>query len=413
MAATIFAELARLSADPPGVTRASFSREENAAHALVASIARQLGMEVVQDGFGNSFASLPGHDERREVLIGSHLDSVQHGGNYDGAAGVVAGLVLARRFVQAGRRPPLTITVAAIRAEESVWFPSSYLGSRAALGHLQQDDIGKLRRSDTGRSLRSHMQECNLQPEQAGRQYPAIAEGRVAAFVEPHIEQGPVMEARAWPIAAVTTVAGSIRYRAARCLGQQGHSGAVPHGYRSDAVVGAAALVLGLNRLQATLAGQGHELTVTIGQLYTDAEAHAFSKIAGLCTLAIDVRSPSEATLGLADDGVVRCAREVEKTCGIRVDLGQRTGSTPVRLDAGVHRALRWSLQQIGLPDVAMASGAGHDAAHFQAAGIPAGMLFIRNANGSHNPDEQMSMEDFDCAVKALSAFVDGYADAR
>ena len=152
-ACRLFTELAEISADPPGVTRASFGPVENTAHEMIRRESETIGLEHRTDAIGNLYVTLPGLDRNAPVLMtGSHLDSVPHGGNYDGAAGVLAGLYMLEEL-SAGPTPPCDVTLMVIRAEEMIWFPEHYLGSRAAFGLLPNDTPDRVRRSDTGQTL--------------------------------------------------------------------------------------------------------------------------------------------------------------------------------------------------------------------------------------------------------------------
>jgi N-carbamoyl-L-amino-acid hydrolase len=157
LAAMLFERLRAGSANPPGITRASYGEGEQMAHDLARATALQLQLEVITDFAGNLYMTLPGRDRSAPaVMMGSHMDSVPHGGNYDGAAGVVAGLVALARLRRLGRTPQCDLTVMAIRAEELSWFPAHYIGSRAAFGRLPAEALEAVR-FDTGRKLAAHM----------------------------------------------------------------------------------------------------------------------------------------------------------------------------------------------------------------------------------------------------------------
>ncbi len=405
LAERLFRTLLERSADDPGVTRASYGPGEQMAHDLVRAAALDLGLEVAVDAAGNLYATLPGRDRSAPAfVVGSHLDTVPHGGNYDGAAGVVAGLSAVAALRRSRVTPARDITVMAIRAEESTWFNSSYIGSRAALGLLGPGELDTVRRSDTGRTLGEHLVEAGFDPEALRRGQAHLAPGRVHAFVEVHIEQGPILLERGVPAAIVTGIRGAFRYREARCLGQWAHSGAVPRSYRRDAVVAAAEFVAALDAAWAALEAQGHDLVVTVGQLWTDPRLHAFSKVAGEIRFCIDARSLSTATLDAVRETVHRLAAEVAARRSVRFEMGPLTGTRPAVLDPGLRARLAEAALALGIPAVEMASGAGHDAATFAHAGIPTAMLFVRNAGGSHNPDESMDLEDFARAAAILTA---------
>ena len=151
-------DLRRRTVDEPGVTRASYGEGEQLAHDMMRAWARELDLIVTTDHAGNQYMTLPGRDRALpSLMIGSHMDSVPHGGNYDGAAGVVAGMTALQRMRELAVTPRMDVTVMAIRAEEMSWFPAPYIGSRAAFGLLPADVLDKAVRFDTGRPLAQHM----------------------------------------------------------------------------------------------------------------------------------------------------------------------------------------------------------------------------------------------------------------
>ncbi len=165
LAESLFDALRRDGLDEPGVTRDPYGPGEQRAHATAAAAAERLGLRVERDFAANTYMSLPGRDpDAPRVVVGSHLDSVPHGGNFDGAAGVVAGLVAAAALKRLGLEPACDVSVMAVRAEESVWFQVSYVGSRSALGSLP-DGALQAKRIDTGRTLAEHMAVCGGDPE--------------------------------------------------------------------------------------------------------------------------------------------------------------------------------------------------------------------------------------------------------
>ena len=405
LAERLFRTLREQSLDTPGVTRPSYGPGEQMAHDLVRGEAEALGLEVAVDAAGNLYATMPGRDRLAPAfVVGSHLDTVPHGGNYDGAAGVVAGLSAVAGLRRAGVTPPRDVTVMAIRAEESTWFNASYIGSRAALGLLAPEELDTVRRSDTGRSLGEHLEEAGFDRAAVARRAAHLDPARVHGFIEVHIEQGPILVERGIPVAVVTGIRGAFRYREARAIGQWAHSGAVPRAYRRDAVVAVSEFVAALDAAWGDLEAGGHDLVVTVGQLYTDPRLHAFSKVPGEVRFCIDARSLSTDTLDTARDTVHRLAAEIGDRRRVRFELGPITGTRPAVLDAGLRGRLADAAGRLGIPAIEMASGAGHDAVTFANAGIPTAMLFIRNQGGSHNPEEAMDLADFEQAASILAA---------
>jgi N-carbamoyl-L-amino-acid hydrolase len=215
----LFEALLALSRDEPGISRASYGEGEELAHRLVQDTGTSLGLTPAVDAAGNLYLTLDGADPGLPAwMIGSHLDSVAHGGNFDGAAGVIGGLAAVAALQGAGIRPKRPLTVVAFRAEESTWFPASYIGSRAAFGLLDRENL-QVRRVDTGLSLYDHMAALGLDPEMVAQGRSHLDPNRIHGFVEIHIEQGPTLENAGIQIGLVTGISGSFRYRQARCLG--------------------------------------------------------------------------------------------------------------------------------------------------------------------------------------------------
>lgn len=402
LAEALFEQLRELGFDGTGITRDSYGEGEQRAHELLRSVAERAGLEVKVDAALNLYMTLPGTVRNRAVVMtGSHLDSVPRGGNYDGAAGVVAGLAVLSGWRQGGYQPAHDVTVMAIRAEESAWFPVSYMGSKAAFGQLPAQSL-EARRADTGQSLREHLVRCGGDPDALAAGTAALDPAIIDSFVEVHIEQGPVLIEAGIPLGIVSGICGSLRYRSATATGYYAHSGATPRSHRRDAVVAVSQLVVDLQQAWAALEQDGHRLTVTIGQFSTDPVQADFSKVAGQVRFCIDLRSEAPSTLALMDQQVQRAVAEISARHGVTFDLGERTGSTAGVMSAALVEALGIAAHELELPTLSMPSGAGHDAALFAGQGVDTAMLFIRNANGSHNPEEAMDLEDFRQASRVL-----------
>jgi len=411
LAADLFARLAAATADAPGVTRVAYGKGEAVAFSLMAEAAGAWSAERAFDAAGNLFITLPGADRERVIQIGSHLDSVPHGGNFDGAAGVILGIAMQAALVGAGRRPPFDLTVVCLRAEESCWFPHSYIGSKTALGLLDPAVLDEARRSDTGRSLAEHIRAAGFRPDGVRHGERLIEPSRIVAHIEPHIEQAPLLLSEGLPLGIVTGIRGSFRYRNARCLGEYAHSGAMPRRLRRDSAVASAQLIVAMQALWEDLEGAGEDVTVTFGEIMTDPAQHSFSKVAGEVRLCLDVRSQDTHTLDRVRARLQRMADEIGSATGTRFEFGALSGSKPARMSEPLNLLLADACRAAGVPVRTMPSGAGHDAATYAQAGVPSTMLFIRNENGSHNPDEHMDMADFDHALSVLAASMEAPAE--
>ncbi len=403
LARNLFDNLAKKTADPPGVTRKGYGTGEHIAYDLMIAEASAMGAEHQYDAAGNLFITYPGEDRSKTIQIGSHLDTVPHGGNFDGAAGVVAGMAVIAAFDAADRKPPYDLTIVATRAEESCWFPHSYLGSKTALGIFDAGLLDGLKRSDTGKTLAEHMEKEGFDPDGVRKGETLIDRSRVIAHIEPHIEQAPVLVNEKLPVGIVTGIRGSFRYRTMRCEGSYSHSGAMPREYRQDAMAATAELIVRMDSLWVELMNEGRDLTVTFGEVSTNPEQHSFSKVAGETHVCLDVRSQDQATLDLVRERLQVVAQEIGERRNVRFDPGELSGSTPAVMSERLQDLMKVAAEQAGVPYKVMASGAGHDAATFALAGIPTAMIFIRNENGSHNPYEAMDMADFDKAVAVLT----------
>ncbi|MFK7868762.1 MAG: Zn-dependent hydrolase [Roseobacter sp.] len=404
----LFDELAQISADPPGVTRASFGACENAAHAMITREACLIGLETRTDEIGNLYVTLPGRDRGAPVLMtGSHIDSVPHGGNFDGAAGVLAGLVLLERLAQ-GPTPPCDVTLIVIRAEEMIWFPEHYLGSRAAFGLLPPDAPERLIRSGGGQSLATHMAEAGFDPQAIRDQRAQLDPACIAAFVETHIEQGPVLTDANCAVGIVTAIRGNLRHRYCRIVGETTHAGGVPRQSRRDAVLAGVELVSVLEAHWLAAEDAGDDMVLTIGEFTTDPAMHGITKVPGLLSFTIDVRSQDDSVLEHFEQTLQTLAQQISRKRGVEIDLGRYTQAAAAPMATDIRHGLLEAAAACAVSHMELASGGGHDCATFAAQGVPAGMLFIRNQNGSHNPDEHMEFEDFSAACDVLTAWAKG-----
>jgi N-carbamoyl-L-amino-acid hydrolase len=398
LAASLFDTLDRATRRGRGIVRDSYGDGEQAAHDIVRAAAESIGLQVEVDAIGNLMITLAGRDRRApRIIMGSHLDSSPQSGNYDGAAGVVAGLCSLAALKHAGTRLDCDLTVMGIRAEESSWFNVSYLGSNGALGLLDPACLA-VRRSDNGRTLESMLLERGFDPAPIRERRALLDPRSIRAYLELHIEQGPTLVAERLPAAVVSGIRGCKRFRSARCVGQYAHSGAVDRRHRHDAVAATVALLHHIEQLWLRYERQGADLVVTFGELYTDPAYHAPSKIAGETRFVIDIRSQSQEVMDELAEQARRAAVDIGKQYGVAFDLGEVSDSPPALMDERLRAGFRTQLAQ----PFEMPSGAGHDAAVFARAGVPTGMIFVRNENGSHNPDEAMTLEDFEVGARAL-----------
>jgi beta-ureidopropionase / N-carbamoyl-L-amino-acid hydrolase len=393
--AALFEQLRQDGLDEPGVSRDPYGPGEQRAHATVMQTAETLGLEIARDAAVNLYMTLPGRDRSAPVIvIGSHLDSVPHGGNFDGAAGVVAGLTALAVLRKLGLTPARDIVVMGIRAEESVWFQVSYIGSRSSLGTLP-DGALDVRRVDSGQTLAEHIAACGGDPDalRAGARHFGDPT-RVRAYAELHIEQAPSLVEAGRPVAICTGIPGNFRFPEASIVGRHDHVG-LPRRFRRDAAMAGAEFAMALDALWADHDARGIPMACTFGRFHTDPAAHGLTIVPGAFHFSLDVRAYDEAVLAGLEEKVGQIIEGIEQRRDVRFHLGKRARAAVGLVDPGIKTELEAAARNQGVPIVALGSPASHDAAAFGAAGVAMGMIFIRNENGSHNPDESMTIDDF------------------
>lgn len=325
---------------------------------------------------------------------------------------MVAGLAAIAALREAGTVPPQDLTVVAFRAEEAAWFPLSYPGSAAALGRLPAAALAA-RRTDTGRTLADHIAAAGFDPAAVAAGRAHLAPARIGAFVEVHVQQGPVLIGSGLPLGIVSAINGVFRHMDVAVRGAWAHSGATPYGWRKDAALGAADLILRMQAWWAAQEAAGTALTVTIGILATDPALHGGSRVAGAVRLAVDVRAGSDAVLAMAAAALDAAAAGAAAAHGVAIHLRPRFDWAPAACDPALVAHLAATTAALGLAHRVMPSGAGHDAAELAAAGVPVAIIFVRDADGSHNPDEATDFADLDAAVRLLSAVAAATLPAR
>ncbi len=393
-AASLFDTLRDNGRDEPGVTRDPYGPGEQRAHATMATEAETLGLRIERDAAANLYMTLPGRDpDMPRIILGSHLDSVPHGGNFDGAAGVVAGIVAVAALQRLGVRLACDVTVMAIRAEESVWFQVSYIGSRAALCTLPEGALDA-RRIDTRRTLADHMTECGGDPAALAARHRFLDPARIRAYVELHIEQAPSLVDAGRPVAICTGIPGNFRYPEARIEGSHDHVG-LPRRFRRDAATAGAEFAVALDRIWEQHEARGVPMAATFGRFHTDAAMHGLTVVPGAFHFSLDVRAYDQAVLADLDHRLEAIIAAIEQRRRVRFHCGPRASAAVGVVDPAIKAGLLDAAASLGVPTTELPSPASHDAAAFAAAGVPMGMIFVRNENGSHNPQEAMTIDDF------------------
>jgi N-carbamoyl-L-amino-acid hydrolase len=408
-AASLFTRLERETRDDNGgVRRASFGSGEQVAWNMFAEVGSSLGLDVAVDRGGNLHLRLPGQDpDLPGWLTGSHLDSVPNGGNFDGAAGIVAGLAVVAAYRHARVRPRRSMTVLGIRGEEaSSWYGGkhqSHFGSRAALGLLGQDELNTAVNLASGKALAADLQAVNGLALASDRIGTSLRPENYKGFVELHIEQGPVLEHLGIPVGIVSGIRGSARLREGSCKGEYTHSGAVPREYRRDAVLAAAELCHCIELEWGRRLQEGKDLVCTVGKLYTDPASHSVSKVPGEVRFSIDFRSLDSKLLEEMVDRTRSVAAEIGQRRNVAFEADAFDFSLGTEMHADIADLMTRCAIELNIRTTRIASGAGHDAQEFSRAGFPTAMIFVRNSFGSHNPRESMEMNDFMEGVRLLA----------
>ena len=381
-----------------GLFRAYLTPAYHAAQSQLAQWMRDAGMSTHRDGAANLVGRYEGEiPGAPALLIGSHLDSVRDAGRYDGPLGIMLGVEVVAALHRAGRRLPFAIEVIAFGDEEGSRFPTAMLTSRAVAGTL---DAAALEIADAGGVALADA--LTLSGLDAARYLTAArAPGATLAYLEAHIEQGPVLEAGGLPVGIVTGVAAQHRYLV-RLTGAAGHAGTATMPLRRDALAGAAEMVLAVERLARDDAS---DLVATVGHIA--AHPGAANVIAGDVRFTIDLRCGdaerhARAARAMLDElGDIAAARGLGFVATRIFDLP----ASPC--DAGLMALLDAAVKQTGQPVLRLVSGAGHDAISM-AALCPTAMLCIRCRGGiSHNPAEHVDPADAEVALRVMLGFID------
>lgn len=379
-----------------GVARFSFTPEERAAKDLVASYMREANLAVREDAAGNLFGRREGRNpEAPAVLIGSHVDSVLNGGDFDGPLGVLGGIEVLQTMDEEGVRTDPPVEVVAFTDEEGARFSFGMIGSRALTGALARED---LRHEDrNGVSIERAMRDAGLDPGKVGDA--ARPPESLAAYLELHIEQGKVLEGEGLPVGVVTGIAGPAWLRLS-FDGEAGHAGTTPMGARRDALA-AAAEVVGIVEREAASTGS----TVgTVGQI--EARPGGINIVPGGVELSLDLRDIEEAARDKVEGRIREGAEEACGRRGIELSIEDLQRLPPAPCSGGIRAAIVSACEESGIRPYSLPSGAGHDGMHV-AELCPMGMIFVRSKEGiSHNPKEWSSREDCEAGCNVLYSTV-------
>lgn len=390
--------LGAISAEPGRLVRLFLTPEHRKAADLVAGWMRQSGLSVTEDALGTVRGHLPG-ESNRKLLIGSHIDTVIDAGKYDGNLGVIAGIIAASHFARSGRKLPFGIDVLAFGDEEGSRFPTTLSSSAAVAGVFRDAQLSQVGRDGAtlADALKTYGKRVSDIPAAAYKRDEALA------YVEVHIEQGPVLEARDQPLGVVTAIVGQT-YLDVEVRGEAGHAGTVPMDLRHDALAGASEMIALAEKMARERRG---DVVATVGKL--SLEPNASNVIPSLVKFTLDLRA--------GDDAVRRAFAETyraeieaiasRRKLALSVIQSRNTSTTPC--DARVQNGLADAVRSLDREPLRIPSGAGHDG-QAMAKLCPIGMLFVRCKGGiSHNPAEYTSQNDMGFAIAALIRFIEKF----
>src|SRR5467141_2481182 len=392
--------LGALSETPDHLTRIFLTPEHRAAADLLLAWMREAGMSAHLDAVGNVCGRYEGEVAGLPCLmLGSHYDTVRDAGKWDGPLGLITAISCVGAMHKRGQRWPFAIEVTGFADEEGVRFASTLLGSRAIAGTFDESVLGV--RDSAGTSMRDALSRFGLDPDHIGAA--ARARSELLAYLELHIEQGPVLESQGLPVGVVTAISGATRL-AASLTGMAGHAGTVPMLLRRDALAGAAECIVAIEEFCRT---DEAGLVGTVG--YIHAMPGATNVIAGQVSFTIDIRAPSDAQRKLAVADVVRRIENIarRRKLALQIDVTHENRTMP---------CAPWLRSQLAAANAGegyrvfeLPSGAGHDGmAMIDVADVA--MVFVRCRGGiSHHPDEHVDKADADAGARVLLRLIENF----
>ena len=365
------------SDDSGGVTRLSYTKEEDQMHEEFRKMGEEEGFIVETDDVGNTFLSLKKYSEY--YLIGSHLDSVINGGRFDGVLGVASGLLLLKIIKENNLNIP--VKVAAFRCEESSNFMKSTLGSGLITGEYLFENFHMLKSID-GKTIEKIFDERGYNKK------PNVIQG-IKEYLEIHIEQGRVLESKGLRIGIVSAIAGNMRLKIS-VIGLAEHSGATPMNLRRDALCAASEIILGVEKV-----GQGdftNNAVATIGAI--ENHPNSVNVIPGKVVLNVDIRDVSINTMEEMKLSIEKLVKNICYNRKVEYEMELISSSKGVQMNDDIKNKLCRICDNMNLKYIIMQSGAGHDAMKF-ANITKCGMIFIPCKDGiSHNPKEDANIND-------------------
>src|SRR5581483_3846859 len=396
--------LATISEAPDHLTRRFLSREHRAAAELIMGWMADAGMRAHLDAIGNVCGRYEGEGAGLPCLmLGSHYDTVRDAGKWDGPLGLITAIGCVADLSRRGRRLPFAIEVIGFADEEGVRFASTLLGSRAVAGTFKKSALAS--KDEGGISIREALMQFGLDPDLVGNA--ARRRDEVLAYVELHIEQGPVLESQNLPVGVVTAIAGATRLMA-KLTGMAGHAGTVPMALRRDALAGAAECI---SAIEQSCRSGGDGLVGTVGTIR--AAPGASNVIPGEVHFTIDIRAPTDAQRNRAVADIVRRLEAIAKTRSLALQLDTTHENRTVPCAPWLKAQVAEAVAAEGYGVFELPSGAGHDGMAMVDI-TDVAMLFVRCRGGiSHHPDEHVDLADVDAGARVLLRLIENFRPDR
>ncbi len=380
--------IATFSESPDNITRTYLSPPFHDVHDYLSRWMKQLGIEPAVDAAGNLRGLYPAkRPDARRLLIGSHIDTIPNAGAFDGVLGVVIALALIEALQ--GERLNYEVEIVAFSEEEGVRFAASFIGSRALIGDI--DDSLLQRKDAQGITLAEAIEHFGFNPAKLPE---AVLHPNAFAYIEFHIEQGPVLDDLNTGLGIVDAIVGQCRYELT-FHGNANHAGTTPMHLRRDAMAGAAEWICEVERKARSVPG----LVATVGRIHT--APNATNVISGEVRTNLDLRHAQDVTRHAAVDELLASARATALARGLTLDTSRQMDEPATPMHPALSGLLEEAAIATGPRPHRMASGAGHDAMVL-AKRVPTAMLFLRSTGGiSHHPDESVLLEDVQAALSA------------
>ena len=392
--------LAAISETADNLTRIFLTSQHRAAADLIKGWMGDAGMRAHLDAIGNVCGRYEGQRPGLPCLmLGSHYDTVRDAGKWDGPLGLIAAISCIADLNKRGRRLPFAIEVTGFADEEGVRFASTLLGSRAVAGTFDERALAS--KDEAGISLREALVQFGLDPDQIGKA--ARTRGELLAYLELHIEQGPVLESRDLPVGVVTAIAGATRL-SARLTGMAGHAGTVPMALRRDALAGSAECI---SAIEQSCRSGGDGLVGTVGTIHV--APGATNVIPGQAHFTIDIRAPTDTHRNRAVAEIVRQIEAIAKRRSLALQLDVTHENRTVPCAPWLKAQVAEAVAAEGYPVFELPSGAGHDGmAMVDIADVA--MLFVRCRGGlSHHPDEHVEASDVEAGARVLLRLIENF----